>query len=122
MEQINNRLAEVENIFTKKETEYVNNCCPMFIRHISDSYFIYKKLKFNKIYSVNNNYKMVCVAFRYLKDFYAKPIKSSKLGIYFASGKSSQAIFNITDISYKCIAIAYKTGFYVSPVIHQKQA
>ncbi|XP_063919114.1 uncharacterized protein LOC135134383 isoform X1 [Zophobas morio] len=142
--QIYNRLSELETITTNAESEN-NNCCPMFVRNINTSYFTCNKLKFNnilistsppdnvvainkKIYiieyivHINGIYKIICTGFRYLEDFYNRPIKSSKLGIYFARGRNlSQDFFKLEEISCKYISIPFKNGFYVSPINHQKK-
>lgn len=142
LEQIYNRLSEMESFAIDTKTN-PDNYCPMFVKHISSSYFTCNKLKFNNIlisisppnnvvavnkkiyviktiFHLNGIYKIICTAFKYLKDIYTKPIKSSKLGVYFARGKSNQVFFHVAEISCKYIAIPYKNGFYVSPIIHQK--
>lgn len=94
----------------------------MFTKNLNSNYFTCQKLKcnnilistaspdnvvevLNKIYRiemifcVNGIYKFVCCPFKYLEDFYSNPIKSSKLGIYFAKGKGDQCTFRVEQIS-----------------------
>lgn len=147
LEQINNRLLEIENMDMPSigATNSGNSYSPIIVQHINSTYSICKKLKFKNmlisqsvpdnvvavdrkvyvietIFCINGVYKIVCNCFRYLKDFYIKPINSSKLGIYFGSGKSEQVIVNVDQILCKYIAIPYKNGFYLSPVSHHKTA
>lgn len=132
LEQINNRLSEIESI-SPDDKIVTNTCTPIFITNINNSYFICKKLKFNnilisikKIYIINSifhlngMYKIICTSYRYMNDFYVIPIKSSKLGTYFARGKNNnQMVFSVSEISCKYIAISHKDGFYLSPIIHR---
>ncbi|CAH0549692.1 unnamed protein product [Brassicogethes aeneus] len=150
LEQIHNRLSEFERTFINtnvSKSEYTpilvkhyNNsyftCKKLkFLKSVNNNLFEiiisisqpnnvvvvkHKIYVIESIVNLNKIYQIVCTPFRYLEDFFTHPIKSSKLGIYFARGKGNQEIFNVKEISYKCFAVPFKNGYYVCPVIHQK--
>lgn len=72
------------------------------------------------IICIEGTYKCIGNAFKYLRDFYNKPMKSSKLGIYFAEGIGKQLTFHPATIKCKYLAFPYKNGFYLTPMLHQK--
>lgn len=55
--------------------------------------------------------------FKFKNDFYKFPIKSSKLGIYFLQGEK-ETIFNVNEIKVKYMAVPYKSGQVVFPILH----
>ncbi|KAJ8672347.1 hypothetical protein QAD02_003606 [Eretmocerus hayati] len=52
---------------------------------IEQGKFKNKRMTINKIIFNGGKYMLVATPFKYLRDFYTKPMKSSKLGIYFAT-------------------------------------
>lgn len=70
------------------------------------------------IYFLNGAYWCSGVPFKYMYNFYEKPIESSKLNIYFAKGRGKVENFTISSIMFKCIATEYKDGFTIFPILH----
>ncbi|KAJ8677946.1 hypothetical protein QAD02_013733 [Eretmocerus hayati] len=74
-----------------------------------------KVIRVDKIIFHDKKYRCIGTPFRYLRDFYKKPIRSSKLGIYYATSESSAQMFDLEEIDYKCMALSFRDGFVVYP-------
>ncbi|KAJ8669361.1 hypothetical protein QAD02_016424 [Eretmocerus hayati] len=77
-----------------------------------------KVIRVDKIIFHENKYMCVGTPFRYLRDFYKKPIRSSKLGIYYATSESPAQMFSLEEIDCKCMALPFSDGFVVYPLTH----
>ncbi|XP_076247885.1 uncharacterized protein LOC143187548 [Calliopsis andreniformis] len=98
------------NNFILKVTDPDNCCC------LSDGTIIVVK---NLILS-DDDYKILGRKFLVLKDFYEKPCKSSKLGIFLVEpyNLGPLEIFNIKYIAYKCVKLEIAEKLVIFPLIH----
>lgn len=95
----------------KLKTNEPENCCSL----IDNTIVLIKNF-----ISTNDGNFVIGHKYKSLTDFYSKPCKSSKFGIYLVDDLSNLQAWNLKQIAYKCIKLEYKKKIVVIPMLHTK--
>ncbi|XP_068993734.1 uncharacterized protein [Neodiprion pinetum] len=76
-------------------------------------------LVIKSILFIAGEYRIIGTPFKYKRDLYQKPIKSSKLGIFFVRSFNVAKSYRVDDILHKFVCLPFKDGFAVTPILHE---
>lgn len=95
--------------FTLKTNE-PDNCCFLLCGYI---------ILIKNIVIIRNECKIIGHRLLSLTDFYETPCRSSEIGIFLAKPDLGPLeIFDLKEISFKCIKLIYKNDFVIFPLLH----
>lgn len=82
----------------------------------------YKVCIIQSVRYIEGTYFLEGLYFSYYDDLYVKPIRSSKLGIFYIKKicTSNAISFKLSDILFKCLLLPHKEGYAAFPLMHLK--
>lgn len=88
--------------------DHPNNCCTL-----NGDIILIKNIVY-----YNNEFKFIGRKFLIVENFYTCPCESKEVGIFAVDNVGTLEIFDVADISFKCIILNWKEKRVVFPLIH----
>lgn len=86
-----------------------NNCCTL----INGDIILIKNIVY-----YNNEFKFIGRKFSVVENFYTHPCESKEIGIFAVDNVGPLEIFDVADISCKCVILNWDEKHVVFPLIH----
>lgn len=89
--------------------DHPNNCCTL----INGDIILIKNIVY-----YNNEFKFIGRKFLIVENFYTCPCESKEIGIFVVDNVGPLEIFDVADISFKCVILNWEEKHVVFPLIH----